>query len=336
MTAPRTAPGAPAPYAPPLAPARAPDARTHDAVLAEAARLLDDALALVRAGAVGAALAHLVPGLRQAYDALPAHAWRAFADACLDHPLAALLHEDPFVYAAFAKLRGYPGDAGILDLIYETVPPPAGTTPLGAALYAHDLDAPACRSVRWRRDHLAAAIDDAAARAPGAARVLSVACGHLREAERSAAVRDGALAAFHALDQDPRSLALVRAEHAPLGVTPVLGSVRDVLTGRVRFAGLTLAYAAGLYDYLPTPVAVRLTARMFDMLAPGGRVLVANFCPGLRDIGFMEAFMDWRLIYREEPEMHEIADAVPAERVARRRLYRDPGHDVVYLELERR
>ena len=299
--------------------------------------LLDDALTMIRDGAVGEALTRLVPGLRHAYDTLPADAWQAFAsERCLAHPIATLLHQDPFVFRAFAKLRGYPGDAGILDLIYEAVPIPAGTTALGATLYAHNLHAPACRSVRYRRDFLADAIDAAAAREPGRARVLSVACGHLREAQRSAAVRDGALGAFYALDQDPVSVALMQEEHAALGVTPVLGSVRDVLTGRLRFEGLTLAYAAGLYDYLPTPVAARLTARMFDMLAPGGRVIVANFCPELRDVGFMESFMAWRLIYRDEAGMREIAAAVPGGEVARQRVFRDPGGDVVYLEIERR
>jgi extracellular factor (EF) 3-hydroxypalmitic acid methyl ester biosynthesis protein len=165
--------------------------------------------------------------------------------------------------------------------------------------------------------------------------VLSVACGHLREAQCADAVHDGAIAAFYALDQDPISIALLRAQHAPLGVTPTLGSVRDVLAGRAAFPGLTLAYAAGLYDYLPTPVAARLTARMFDMLAPGGRLIVANFCPELRDVGMLESFMAWNLIYRDEAGMREVAAELPADRVASQRMFRDPGGNVVYLEVER-
>ena len=148
-------------------------------------------------------------------------------------------------------------------------------------------------------------------------------------------MRDGAVGAFYALDQDPLSIALLRAEHAPLGVTPTLASVRDLLARRVTFPDLTLAYAAGLYDYLPTPVAARLTARMFDMLAPGGRLIVANFCPELPDVGMMESFMAWNLIYRDEAEMGEVAAELPADRVASRRTYRDAGGHVVYLEVER-
>ena len=331
MTAPRTTQreATPLRFAPHHAPAAPRD-------LAAAEALLDHAQALLEGGAAGHAIAALVAGLRHARDVLPAETWRAFAsERCLAHPIAPLLHQDPFIHAAFAKLRGYPGDAGILDLIYGTVPLPAGTTALGADIYAHTRLGTSCESVRIRRDLLAEAIDRAGRAAPGRARVLSVACGHLREAERSVAVRDGAIAAFHALDQDPLSIALLRAEHAALGVTPTLGSVKDVLTGRARFEGLTLAYAAGLYDYLPTPVAARLTARMFDMLAPGGRLIVANFCPETRDVGMMETFMAWYLIYRDEAEMEEVAAELPADRVASRRLYRDAPGNVVYLEVER-
>jgi extracellular factor (EF) 3-hydroxypalmitic acid methyl ester biosynthesis protein len=341
MTAPHTLPrdATPlrfAPHTAPAAPAAHTAAPAHRAELAAAEALLDDVHALIEGGAIGRAIAAIVPGLRRAHDALPTDTWRDFASGyCLAHPVAGLMHQDPFIHAAFAKLRGYPGDAGILDLIYGAVPLPAGTTALGAELYAHTRLAAACDSVRFRRGMLAEAIDCAGAAAPGRARVLSVACGHLREAQCAESVRDGAIGAFYALDQDPISIALLQEQHVPLGVTPTLGSVKDVLMGRARFADLTLAYAAGLYDYLPTPVAARLTARMFDMLAPGGRLIVANFCPELRDVGMMESIMAWNLIYRDEAEMREVAAELPADRVAAQRMFRDPGGNVVYLDVER-
>jgi hypothetical protein len=148
-------------------------------------------------------------------------------------------------------------------------------------------------------------------------------------------VRAGALGAFHALDQDPVSLALVQAEQAPLGVTPIVGTVGDIIRGRVDVAPLHLAYAAGLYDYLPAEVAARLTARLFALLAPGGRLLVANFCPELEDAAFMEAVMDWRLIYRTDEQVAAFASEVPAEQVAAGRVFRDSVGMVAYLELER-
>ena len=88
-------------------------------------------------------------------------------------------------------------------------------------------------------------------------------------------------------------------------------------------------------EWLRAQAKARLTARMFDMLAPGGRLIVANFCPELPDVGMMESFMAWNLIYRDEADMREVAAALPAAEVASQRMYRDAGGHVVYLEVER-
>jgi hypothetical protein len=36
------------------------------------------------------------------------------------------------------------------------------------------------------------------------------------------------------------------------------------------------------------------------MLKPGGRLLVANFLHDLPNVGYMESFMGWPLIYRSD------------------------------------
>jgi extracellular factor (EF) 3-hydroxypalmitic acid methyl ester biosynthesis protein len=301
-----------------------------------AEQTLDVTRGLIEEGLVEDAFAQLIPGLLRARAAMSSAAWRAFAGGrCLEHPLGAVMHEDPFIHRAFAKPRGYAGDAGVLDLIYGAVPMPLGTTERGARLYAASTRSAACDSVRFRRDLLADAIDSAARETPRGARVLSLACGHLREAQRSAAVAAGDVAQFFAVDQDELSIARVRRECAPLGVSPILGSVRDVIAGRLTFDGLSLAYAAGLYDYLPTPVAMRLTARLFAMLAPGGRLLVANFCPELPDVGVMESYMAWPLIYRGDDEVAALGARIPAEEVAAWRVFRDANGCVAYLEVRR-
>jgi hypothetical protein len=325
---------APTVHAPPLA--YAPPARQSVAPEARLDALLRTAGDLIAAGDAAGAIALLVPGLAALRAEMDAAAWATLCrERCLAHPVAALLREDPFIGRAYAKPRGYPGDAGILDLIYGAVPVPAGTSVLGRALHGVSIESAGCRSVRERREILSHAIDAAAHRAPGTARVLSVACGHLREAESSVAVRAGALGAFHALDQDPVSIALLGETHTALGVTPIVGSVGDLIRGRVSLEPLQLAYAAGLYDYLPADVAARLTARLFAMLAPGGRLLVANFCPELGDAAFMEAVMDWWLIYRGDDEVAAFAAEVPAAQVATRRVFRDSVGVVAYLEIER-
>jgi len=94
-------------------------------------------------------------------------------------------------------------------------------------------------------------------------------------------------------------------------------------------------YSAGLYDYLDEQSAKRVTEAMFRAVRPGGRMLVANFAPELRDIGFMESVMDWRLIYRNEQALIELADRIPAADVADCSTTRDRSGNVVYLTTDR-
>ena len=277
----------------------------------------------------------LCDGLAKIRRELPPPAWaRVAREGCRSHPVRRLIHEAPVSRRAFAKPRGYAGDAETLDLIYGCGPLPHGLSALAAALYGYELQMDAATTVRARCDYLATLIDEVAEQTPQP-RVLSVACGHLREAERSVAVRERRLGAFYALDQDEQSLEWVDREHAGRGVQTVHASVRSVLKGVTTFSGLDLIYAAGLYDYLELPVATSLTATLFGMLREGGRLLVANFAPNLRDAAYMEAFMDWTLIYRDEAEFERVADLVPADLVAWQRLFRDRTGNVVFLELRR-
>lgn len=284
---------------------------------------------------VAPAMDRLLDGLATLRRELPHDSWqRVVTDECRTHPVIEQLHKAPVTRRAFARPRGYPGDAETLDLIYGCGQLSEPLSALGAALYGYELQMTAAQSVRGRRELLAALIDEVCAE-NSEARILSIACGHLREAERSAAVRTGTFGAFYALDQDQESLDLVERAHASRGVTTVRSSVRSLITRTTALESLDLVYAAGLYDYLEEPIAARLTSRMFDMLRSGGRLVVANFASTLRDAAFMDAFMDWSLIYRTEDEVEHFADAIAPDEIASRRLYRDGPGNVIYLELRR-
>lgn len=282
------------------------------------------------------AMDRLRAGLTELRHSLPSSEWRRVAHVeARAHPLIGQLHHAPIARRAFARPRGYPGDAETLDLVYGCGALPAPMSPLGAALYGYELQMSAALSVRARREYLAALIDEVAAERPGEARMLSVACGHLREAGRSAAIRERRVGAFYALDQDLESLALVHRENGANGVNAMPGSVRTVLRGETKLRELDLVYAAGLYDYLDDGIAARLTEKMFGMLRAGGRLVVANFSDVTPEAALMEAFMDWPLIYREEEEVARFAERIPPAEIATSRIFRDAPGNVVYLELRR-
>jgi extracellular factor (EF) 3-hydroxypalmitic acid methyl ester biosynthesis protein len=261
--------------------------------------------------------------------------WREFAQqACLAHPLRALAHQDPITRRAFEKPRGYAGDAELIDLFYGLRDLPQ-TSCLGAALYAHVFQTPAAHAVRARRDHLAARLDEVAAKVKQP-RVLAVACGHLREAQKSAAVTQGRFGEFIGLDQDPASIALLEREQAASSIKAVNGSVKSILKGETVFEDLDFVYSTGLYDYLPQPVATNLTTKLFGMLKPGGELLVANFLPDVPDVGYMETFMGWPLIYRSAEELADVAQGIAPEQITTQRTYCDAHQNIVYLEIEKR
>lgn len=283
------------------------------------------------AGAIAPALDELFDDLEGRRQEEPEQ-WAAYAGACLKHPLASQLHQDPFTYRAFAKPRGYAGDAVMMDYIYglgEAGQAGHDATPLGRAIFQYMGTRPSAKAVRYRRRLLAGLIDRVAKR--GNASVLAIASGHLREVELSSAVQNGTLRQFVALDQDETSLAVVARDYARLGVRAVPGSVRQILAGKADLGQYDLVYAAGLFDYLNPATAAALTARMFEMTRPGGLMLIPNFRTGTRDTGYMEAFMDWHLIYRNEADMWSLASALPQDEVADCQVFDDDVDTITYL-----
>lgn len=262
-------------------------------------------------------------------------AWtRLIADVIAPHPILAQVHEEPFTRRAFEKPRGYAGDAVLLDLCYRHRPYSVTLTRLGAALHTWIDTRPAAVSVLERRTILAAELDAVAARRE-APRVLSIACGHLREAQLSDAVQAKAIGELVALDQDSESLAVVDREQRELNVRVKRSSVGRFVLSRGELGGFDFVYSAGLYDYLNEKDAKTVTEAMFRSLRPGGRLLVANFAPDLRDIGLLEAFMDWRLIYRDDEAVRKLAAGIPSEEIAARTTTRDRLGNVVYMTIDR-
>ena len=248
----------------------------------------------LRGGQVQRGMDELFQGLRSLRRELPGEQWKAFVEEARAHSLCRLLREDPLTNHAYERPRGYPGDAALLDLIYDGFDSsflfPKDTTELGRGLFRYMAAAPAAQAVRSRRRILAGLVDECAADTPGA-RVLSVAAGHLREAELSHAVTTGRLAEYVALDQDAESLAAIEARHRADGVVrTVEASARDLVANKHQLGEFDLIYSAGLFDYLSQRFAKVLLNSLFQMLRPGGRLVVFNFLPDIRDVGYMGDF----------------------------------------------
>jgi len=283
----------------------------------------------------GPAMYELQSGLGAIRSAATPESWQGVVARCLAHPVGQAVWQDPFTAHSFRKPRGYSGDAELLDYLYGLSDVPARTSPLGASIFKHMIAQQGGLSVRSRGEILADLIDETASlfKSP---RVLSIACGHLREGLLSSALKEGRVGELVALDQDTLSLAEVDRVFAGTAVRTVNHSVRDILAGKARFEGFHFVYAAGLYDYLTERVAARLTHIMFDMLAPGGRLLVANFAPRLPEVAYMETFMDWTLIYRTPKQMAALSDNISGDDWKSHRLFWDAHGNIIFLDIVKR
>ena len=256
------------------------------------------------------------------------------------HPVMSVLGQDPLTARARERPRGYPGDAVMMDWIYAVedgweavgLEQPAGV--------AGRLNTQVCRSVTAqsvlaRRRALREMISEAADTTRDAA-VLSVACGHLREAEGLPADVWGQIGRFVAADFDPRTLSVVQREFGPR-VCAVQHSVADFLAGHDEAGrGYDLIYSAGLYDYLPPMVGAKLTRNLFGRLRSGGRMIVVNLSERVPDGGYLEAVMDWWMIYRDQEEMRGLAQSISSADAVRRETYSISDGALVVLEIQKR
>ena len=258
-------------------------------------RFLDDMLDLLRlgenAGAVYALSGHL-----HALRADP-HGWPLAIDTLRRHHVHRVLLEDPYLSHSFSRPRGYPGDAGLIDLIYDRQPP-SGTNNRAASLFSATTGSISCEAVRLRREYGRTLVTDAHR---AGQRVCVLACGHFREGDE---LIGQDVSGITLVDQDAQSLEVVRANHAAgkarLEEANVFAFLRrEGLAG----AQYDLVYTLGLTDYLDERAMTLLHRLLKRVVAPGGRAVIANFRPELMCAGWMEAVMDWQLIYRDEVEL---------------------------------
>ena len=152
----------------------------------------------------------------------------------------------------------------------------------------------------------------------------------------SRAIRRRKLGRFVALDSDVHSLEEIHRCYGDFGVEIMAASIRRLLNGSLQPGEFNFIDSMGLFDYLRLPTGQRLVSRLFEMLRPGGRLVVANFLPEIRDVGYMEAFMDRDLIYRTRAEMMELTMNIPQADLGDVRVFSDEeSTNILFLEISK-
>ena len=65
-------------------------------------------------------------------------------------------------------------------------------------------------------------------------------------------------------------------------------------------------------------------------------LLVANFLPGIRDIGYMETFMGWNLIYRNRYEMMGLTSEIPQDEIQDIRVFTEDNESIIFLQVTKK
>lgn len=259
----------------------------------------------------------------------------ALREIAMDHRVARYVYQCPFTAHSRDKPRGYAGDAHLIDYIYghpDALERPGLASAIGQRIMAHNLESPSAAAVRARRTIIGAKIAEAVERTRKP-RILSVACGNSRELELVRPEVLDAIGTFIGFDQDAVSLETT-ASHG-LGGRPIRveqGTIIDLIRSPEP-SGFDLVYAAGLFDYLSDRLCRRLTKSLVARLNSGGRLLLANFLPGIRDVGYMEAFMHWTLIYRDRAQIMDFVGDVEAGEIGRLHYFMEPNRNIGFLEV---
>lgn len=199
----------------------------------------------------------------------------------------------PMAHRAYTKPRGYAGDFLMMMDIYQDRFEGAGVAQ--QALHKLFCNHPLSQGVVTRKDYVVRKLIE---KRPST--ITSVGCGPAVEVAEVA--RYLPKARWSLIDQDGE--ALMHASKNLGASTLLCVDMRALVRGETSIQGSQdFIYCLGLYDYLKQDTAVRLTQALFEALAPGGTLLIAN-AAGPRDYYFDPEFvLDWPLIYRTSQDM---------------------------------
>ena len=226
---------------------------------------------------------------------------------------------------SYAKPLGYPGDFEIMNQVYDW--DRVGNT--AYEMLVHRIGLEVSEFVKTRMEVVRRQIGETTKREIGRpARIMSLGSGPAREVElflASAAAQSGR-AEFTLIDQEQLALRYAHEKTYPhalksqgrYSVRALNISFTDILRGISAMNSLPqqdLIYSVGLFDYLSNRRATSLVRRLYDMLAPGGLLIVGNMNETpLSGLWPLEFITDWTLYYRDDPQMLAWTESLAAAR----------------------
>ena len=233
------------------------------------------------------------------------------------------ISSSPFMKRTNVKPRGYAGDFEMMRMIYDNNY--EGDSTFGMIMHKHPVEHPAAQAVRTRRKLIANSfkeIDNSGMwKSEKDLSILSVACGpafELNDIIQNSS--NYTKYKFSLLDQDEKALDAARSTVDQLEkdlsqkfkVHYLNESVRTMLTNKQisqKWGKFHFIYSMGLFDYLTPPAARVVIKKLFQLLHPGGEMIIGNFHVSNQSKHYMEYWLDWVLYYRTEEDLHALLGA---------------------------
>ena len=228
------------------------------------------------------------------------------------------------------KPRGYAGDFEMMKMVYANEY--QGNTTFEKLMHKFAVDQPGATSVRNRKEIIVKMINKTSQYMRLAEnqklRVLSIACGPVAEL-RDILNSPHSIAKyqFTLLDQD--ELALEEASRvveemcnktgATADTSLVQASVRLLIANKAfkkNIGQFHFIYSLGLFDYLSPRVGKVVIENLYQILKPGGRMIIGNFHVSNQSKHFLDYWLDWNLNHRTEEEMLMLSKALTSPEVS--------------------
>jgi extracellular factor (EF) 3-hydroxypalmitic acid methyl ester biosynthesis protein len=232
----------------------------------------------------------------------------------------------PFMARTNLKPRGYAGDSEMMAMLYSN--DYQGDSTFSKLMHKHPVEHPAAQAVRNRRHVIARMVrkmkkgrneHDSEKQ-----RILSVACGPAREIQDILLSPDDCKEFdITLLDQDRSALyeaakmineteknldTKIEAHYLNESVRTMLATPQ--LTN--EWGQFNFIYSMGLFDYLTPPVASAVFGKLYQLLSPGGEMVLGNFHTSNPSKYYMEYWLDWVLYYRKEKDLENLLRNIPS------------------------
>jgi len=248
-------------------------------------------------------------------DLQPAH--RAFAKRQV-HPL---LLCSPFVYRTLRKPLGYAGDYEMVNMMFRD--PCEGSSLFAKIVNIYALRLPPIEAHRKRILYLGEQLRNETLRVSRAgrpARIFDIGCGPSHEIQNflsQSSLSDRAhftLVDFNeeTLTHLGKTLQGLKQQHGrQTSIDLKKKSVHQILKDSAKTAHspnagqFDFAYCAGLFDYLSDRICRQLLDLLYQMVAPGGLLVVTNVDQH-PSRGEMECFLEWHLLYRNAQKLAQL------------------------------